>query len=96
MGRIIVKHILRQPTVTPGVEPENDEKVVVTSDEKKNKKSKKKDEDMVNEEILSAAEAQASTLANNVKVTKKDRSIIERAESSKIILTEDNRQILND
>ena len=50
----------------------------------------------MNEEILSAAEAQASNLAGNVKVTKKDRSIIERAESSKIILTEDNRQILND
>lgn len=96
MNRIIVKHILRQPTVVAGVEPVKDEQEVVTSEEKKNKKGKKKEEDMMNEEILSAAEAQASNLAGHVKVTKKDRSIIERAESSKIILTEDNRQILND
>lgn len=33
---------------------------------------------------------------NNVKVLKKDRSIIERTESSKVILTEDNRQLLVD
>lgn len=31
-----------------------------------------------------------------VKIIKKDRGLIERAESSKTILTEDNRQLLND
>lgn len=31
-----------------------------------------------------------------VKVVKKDRGLIERTESSKIVLTEDNRQVLND
>jgi hypothetical protein len=34
--------------------------------------------------------------ANNVKVLKKDKGLIERTESSKIVLTEDNRQVLND
>ena len=33
---------------------------------------------------------------SNVKRIKNDRGLIERAESSKVILTEDNRQILND
>lgn len=31
-----------------------------------------------------------------IKRIKKDKGLIERAESSKIILSEDNRQILND
>ena len=34
--------------------------------------------------------------ANNVKILKKDKGLIERTESSKIVLTEDNRQVLND
>ena len=34
--------------------------------------------------------------ANHVKVVKKDKGLIERTESSKIVLTEDNRQVLND
>lgn len=33
---------------------------------------------------------------NTKKVIKGDRGLIERAKSSKVILTEDNRQILND
>jgi hypothetical protein len=34
--------------------------------------------------------------ANHVKIVKKDKGLIERTESSKIVLTEDNRQVLND
>lgn len=33
---------------------------------------------------------------SNIKRIKKDRGLIERAESCKTILTEDNRQLLND
>lgn len=33
---------------------------------------------------------------NRIRRVKSDRGLIERTESSKIILTEDNRQILND
>lgn len=33
---------------------------------------------------------------NNVKRVKRDKGLIERTESSKIVLTEDNKQLLND
>ena len=33
---------------------------------------------------------------NQIKRIKSDRGLIERTESSKVVLTEDNRQILND
>lgn len=100
MSRIIIKTIPKRPVSFIGkqkVEKNDNIKVKVEkkAEEKKNKKNKKK-EDMINEEQISAAEVQASNLTNNVKVVKKDRGLIERTESSKIILTEDNRQVLND
>lgn len=102
MVRIILKHIPKRPlnhskSETSSQLPKNngnknsDDKKV---EEKKNKKNKKNG-DMINEEQISAAEAQANNLSA-VKVVKKDRGLIERTESSKIILTEDNRQVLND
>lgn len=81
--------------------PENiDKKITITNDVKpnevkKNKKEKKqkvmdfKDKMKQVEETLVAMEPQ-------VKVVKSDKGLIERTESSKIILTEDNRQLLND
>ena len=60
-----------------------------------NKKIKKKD--MLTEQQIELAEKQAENIANGeVKRVKKERGLIERTESSKIILTEDNRQVLND
>lgn len=54
----------------------------------------------MDENMLNRAENIVNALsdANNdrIKLVKRDKSLIERAESSKIILTEDNRQILND
>lgn len=63
---------------------------------RKNNKAKK-EEDMTLEGI-ERAEALAQNLdaPKEVKVVKKDRGLIERTESSKIVLTEDNRQVLND
>jgi hypothetical protein len=61
---------------------------------KASNKGKKNVEKMTNEQI-SAAEAVANDL-NAIKVVKKDRGLIERTESSKIVLTEDNRQVLTD
>lgn len=61
----------------------------------KNKKSKKKT-DMDLKEKMAAAEEVLNSIAPEVKIVKKDRGLIERTESSKIILTEDNRQVLND
>ena len=61
----------------------------------KNKKAKttEKMDEKVNkaEQIMNNMKA-----ANHVKVVKKDKGLIERTESSKIVLTEDNRQVLND
>jgi len=74
----------------------NEEKIDDEVKESKNNKKKNKKDMAINEEQISAAEEQASALSNNVKVVKKERGLIERTESSKIILTEDNRQVLND
>lgn len=60
---------------------ENKDKKIENMDEKVNKA----------EEIMNNMKA-----ANHVKVVKKDKGLIERTESSKIVLTEDNRQVLND
>lgn len=67
-----------------------------TKPKTKNKSTKKNKDMAINEEQISAAEERANILSDNVKVVKKDRGLIERTESSKIILTEDNRQVLND
>lgn len=73
--------------------PEPVEEKVVEVPKNKGKKTKK---DM-NEKVNKAEEIMNDMLAaNNVKVLKKDRGLIERTESSKIVLTEDNRQVLND
>ena len=50
---------------------------------------------MMTEEQIASAENMANVL-NDTKVIKRDKGLIERTESSKIILTEDNRQLLND
>lgn len=57
------------------------------------KKKEKAMDERVNkaEEIMNNMKA-----ANHVKIVKKDKGLIERTESSKIVLTEDNRQVLND
>lgn len=73
-------------TVTTTVETEEKP---VKNNARKNKKN------MMTEEQIASAENVASVL-NDTKVIKKDKGLIERTESSKIILTEDNRQLLND
>ena len=61
----------------------------------KNNQPKKKEN--MDEKVNKAEEImQNMKNAGNVKVVKKDKGLIERTESSKIILTEDNRQVLND
>jgi len=49
------------------------------------------------EEIAKAEELVNSiNKPENVKIIKKEKGLIERTESQKVILAEDNRQILND
>lgn len=76
------------------VEEKVEEKPV--ADVVKNKKPNKKKTNMDLKEKMAAAEEVMNSIAPEVKVVKKDRGLIERTESSKIILTEDNRQVLND
>lgn len=66
-----------------------------TVGEKKN--NFKKTEEAMDEKINKAEEIMNNMkAANHIKVVKKDKGLIERTESSKIVLTEDNRQVLND
>ena len=69
------------------------EKVEVAQENNNEKKNTNKMDEKVNkaEEIM-----QNMKNEGNVKVVKKDKGLIERTESSKIVLTEDNRQVLND
>ena len=63
---------------------------------KKNNATRKKKE-VMDEKVNKAEEIMNNMkAANNVKVLKQDKGLIERTESSKIVLTEDNRQVLND
>lgn len=73
----------------------NVETVQAPKKQKKNNR-KKDDSDMLTKEQIEEIEAQAIAMQPEVKIVKKDKGLIERAESSKIVLTEDNRQILND
>ena len=71
---------IKEPVSAPKANNKK-EKIEETMDEKINRA----------EEIMNNMKA-----ANHVKVVKKDKGLIERTESSKIVLTEDNRQVLND
>lgn len=82
--------------VPDNIENEKQEKVESEVVEKKtNKKVKKNNKNMIEEEKITIAEDLASELENK-KILKKEKGLIERTESSKIILAEDNRQLLND
>lgn len=104
MLRFVKKRILRdtkpfyQMAVTvEKTEPVENTEVKPTETEVKPKiKKEKKKVDMITMEQVAAAEQAVEEMKPEVKVVKKDRGLIERTESSKIILTEDNRQVLND
>ena len=90
------------PSTIKGKELENIETVTNSSDvnnkkdnKAKNNKKKQKD-DMIDRSQISTIEDAVKNMQPEVKVVKKDRGLIERTESSKIIITEDNRQVLND
>ena len=82
-----------EPIVEPKEEVKEAEEEKPTKS-KNNKKNRK--EDMINKDQITAIEAAMEKMQPEVKVVKADRGLIERTESSKIIITEDNRQVLND
>lgn len=88
MGKFIIKHI---DSMKPQVKVYND--ALVGENKKK-----------VNEKVMTTSEKieMAQSVLNNtdkapsVRRIKKDKGLIERTESSKTILTDDNKELLND
>lgn len=72
---------------------------IVKEEVKENKKTNKKEDmnnvDMKQVDALLQGE-EAKLPKRKVKVEKKDRGLFERTENSKLILTEDNKMLLND
>lgn len=92
MGRFIIKHIdNRKPQVK--MYPSDAQKPVVKENKKKVNEQVMTTSEKIEmaKNVLSGADQQAS-----VKRVKRDKGLIERTESSKTILTEDNKELLND
>jgi len=85
MGRFIIKHI-------NGMKPQK--KVFKTNENNINENKSV----MTTEEKIALAQAALSEqpVSAPIKRVKKDKGLIERTESSKTILTEDNKELLND
>jgi hypothetical protein len=87
MGRFIIKHIQgnkpQKPIRAsyPSENKINENKSVMTTEEKI----------AMAQNVLNGSEPSAP-----IKRVKKDKGLIERTESSKTILTEDNKELLND
>lgn len=88
----------RNNIVSPVIESETKVEVEVEETKTLNKKNKKEKntEDMNINDKVKQAEETLNAMEPEVKVVKRDKGLIERTESSKIILTEDNRQLLVD
>ena len=85
MGRFIIKHINNMKPQFPSTGKKAKENNI---EENKNV--------MTTSEKIAMAQAVLGDQAAPVKRVKKDKGLIERTESSKTILTEDNKELLND
>jgi hypothetical protein len=81
MGKFIIKHLNNTKPQKKVVNNIKENKEVMTTSEKI----------AMAQSVLSGSEPTAP-----VKRVKKDKGLIERTESSKTILTEDNKELLND
>lgn len=86
----------RNNIVSPIIESETKVEVEETRISTKKNKKEKNTEDMNINDKVKQAEETLNAMEPEVKVVKRDKGLIERTESSKIILTEDNRQLLVD
>ncbi len=86
----------RNNIVSPVIESETKVEVAETKTSNKKNKKEKNTEDMNINDKVKQAEETLNAMEPEVKVVKRDKGLIERTESSKIILTEDNRQLLVD
>ena len=85
----------RRPSVTNRTQAEMPEHESIAEDSGENKNKKKKDTMRTTEEKVALANSILEG-ESKVKRLKKDRGLIERTESSKIVLTEDNKELLVD
>lgn len=65
---------------------------------KNNSKDMKNNEENIKmvEDIINSSSDSKKSLKRKVKIEKKDKGLIERTEESTIVLTEDNKRLLND
>ena len=92
MGRFILKHINnKKPQIKVTEKKEEKPKEVKTNKKKINEKVM-----TTNEKVALAQEVLNSTQPSTTKRIKRDKGLIERTESSKTILTEDNKELLVD
>nr|DAJ59992.1 MAG TPA: hypothetical protein [Caudoviricetes sp.] len=88
MARFIQKQSQSRRISRLDINPNN----VVINKKENNKVMNTSEKVAMAQEILSKEDNKK----NNVKRLKKDKGLIERTESSKTILTEDNKELLND
>jgi len=104
MGRFIMKHIdNRKPQISLSsvqkkqVGKKEEPKQVPPTIDKKNNDTIKEQVMTTSEKIAMAQEVlNSGAAASGTKRIKRDKGLIERTESSKTILTEDNKELLND
>ena len=86
------------PAVETPQEGDKTEEIIVGTPAKKENKRQKKSEKMIDENKLSQLEAISGTdiPKQKVKIEKADKGLYERTENSTILLTEDNKMLLND
>ena len=105
MGRFIIKHIyntkpqmqvFRKEESTHKEEKVEEKIESVKQASVKENKIKENKSVMTTEEKIELANAVLQNSPVSTKRIKKDKGLIERAESSKTILTEDNKELLND
>lgn len=97
----IVKHIIQPNVDKKETIEENkvieEDKVIKEDKEVKENKELKKDKKMADERLEKIEKIIGSKAPKRkVKVEKKDKGLIERTENSTILLTEDNKMVLND
>lgn len=85
MGKFIIKHTDRR-------KPQLVKRYNVTQNNKKRKNTK----NMTTDERIALAQTVLNDAPITTKRIKKDKGLIERTESSKTILTEDNKELLID
>jgi hypothetical protein len=85
MARFIIKHINNMKPQSPNYRKKVEENNI-------NENSNV----MTTNEKIAMAQAVLGDQAAPIKRVKKDKGLIERTESSKTILTEDNKELLND